>query len=120
MVVVHGVDEVGGLGGGARGDLADGFDAVFLVAGVDALGAVAGVVVGVEAEACEAFDDGEAFLLGDAGVDGALVDDDVAAGDDLAHHLGGADEGPEVGAVVVVDGRGHGDDVDVAIFDIVQ
>ncbi len=44
------IDEVGGFGGGAGGNLFDGGEAVFPVAGVDAFGGIAGVEVEVEFE----------------------------------------------------------------------
>ena len=50
-----------------------------------------------------------ADVLGDAGVDGRLVHDDAALLQGLAHRVRGADDGRQVGHVVVVDGRGHGD-----------
>ena len=60
------------------------------------------------------------ILLGDAGVDRRLIDHDVAFRDDAAHRFGGAPEGLEVGTVVVVDGGGDGDNVEVGVADIVK
>ena len=114
--VVHGVDEVGGFRGGTGGDFADGFHAVLLVAGIDALGTVAGVVVDIESEAREVLDYWKTLFLGDARIDSAFVNDYIALGNHLAHHFGGTDERPQVRTVVVVDGCGDGDNVYVAIF----
>ena len=75
---VEGIDEVGDFRGGAGGDLFDGGQAVLLVAGVDALGAVAGVEVAVEPEAGVLLKQGNADFFGGAGVDGGFVNDDGA------------------------------------------
>ena len=90
------------------------------VAGIDALGRVAGEEVTVELEAADALDHGETFFLRDAGVDGRLIDDDVAFGDHFADGLQCSPQGFEVGAVVVVDRRRHGHDVEVAVADLVE
>ncbi len=86
-----------------------------LVAGVDAFGGVAGEEVAIELESADAFDDGEALFLGDAGIDGAFVDDDVALGDDFADGLAGFDEGCEVRTIIEVDGGGNGDDCSMSV-----
>ena len=110
MLAVQRVDDVGHFGRGAGGDLLDGGQPVRFVAGVDALGAVAGEEVDVELQAREFFQHGHAVFLGGAGVDGGFVDHDVAGFQHPAHGLAGADQGREVGLLVFVDGRGHGDD----------
>ena len=114
------VHQLGDLGGGAGGDLLDGGDAVFLVARVDALGAVAGVEVDVEFQTRELFQDGDAVFFGGAGVDGGFVDDDVALLEHLADGLGGLDQRGEVGLLVLVDGGGDGDDEGVAGGEVLQ
>ena len=139
---IEGIDEVGDFRGGAGGDFLDGGQAVLLVAGVDAFGAVAAVEdvlfrlphplpgppllvphplpgpplegEGVVAEAGVFFEDGDADFFGGAGVDGGFVDDDGAFGHDLADGFGGLDQRGEVGALGVVDGGGYGDDEDIA------
>ena len=111
---VKGIDQVGHCWRGAGGDFLDGGDAMFFVARVDALGAVAGKKVEVELEAGEFFQHGHAVFFGGAGVDGGFVDDDVAFLEHLADGLRGLDQRRQVGLFVVVDGRGHGDDEDVA------
>jgi hypothetical protein len=106
--------KVGDLGGGAGSDLFDGGQAVLLVAGVDALGAVAGKEVAVELQPGMLFQHRNADFLGGTGVDGGFVDDDGALAHDLADGFGGLDQRGQVGAVGLVDRRGHGDDEDVA------
>ncbi len=70
------VDEIGDLGRRARRDLPDRGEAVLLVAGIDALGAVAGEEVLVERQARLALEDRHADLLRAARVHGRLVDHD--------------------------------------------
>ena len=128
---VQAVDEVGGGGGRAGGDFEDAGDAVGLVAGVDALGAVAAVEGGVrrpgfggigtgaraggERQTGDSFQDRDADFLGAAGVDGGFVDHHVAGLEDAADRLAGPDQRGQVGAFGGVDRGGHGDDVDVAV-----
>ena len=88
---------------------------MFLVARVDALGAVAGVEVDVELEAGELFEDRDAVFFGGAGVHRGFVDDDVALLEHLADGLGGLDQRGEVGLLVLVDGGGDGDDEAVVV-----
>ena len=87
---------------------------VLAVAGVDALGRVAEVEVARRSFSPETLlEDRPADLLGDARVDGGLVDDDRALG--LrglrpADGLGGAFTTGVRSGPVLVDGRRHGDD----------
>ncbi len=107
----HDVQRRGVLAGD---DLHDRREGVLLVAGVDALGAVAEREV--DARSCRPetrSSIGDADLLGGAGVDGGLVDDDVALLQGAADGLGGLHERRQVGLVGVVDRRRHGDDVEV-------
>lgn len=113
------VDGVRHFRGGAGGHLLDGGDPVFLVARVDALRAVAGEEVLVEGEPGDPLQHRHAVFLGGAGVDGGLVDHDVAFFQGIADGLGGADQGRQVRPAVPVDGGGHGDDVDVAVLEVV-
>ena len=84
--------------------------AVFLVARIDALGAVAGEEILVELETGLALEDGNADLFGAARIDGGFVHHDVALLEHLADGLAGALERREVGAVVAIDRRRHRDD----------
>lgn len=118
--VVDTVDDVGNLGGGAGGYFLDFLDGMELVAGIDALGGVAGEEVLVELQAADTLYDGKTFFLGNAGIDGGFVDNDVAFGDDFADCLACSPEGFEVGSVVVIDGCGDGDNVEVAVADFVK
>ena len=106
------VDEFGGFGGGAAGDLLDVGQAVGVVAGVDAFGGVADGEVRVEGQAGFGFEDGDADFFGAAGVDGGLVDYGVAGFEGLADDGRGCFERGEVGLFGVIDGRGDGDDED--------
>ncbi len=106
--------------GGSGSDLADVLDGVLLVAGVDALGGVAREEAFVELEPRDLFDDGDALVFGHAGIDGGLIDDDVALADHLAHGGAGAVQGAQVGVVVGIDGGGDGDDVEVAVDDVLE
>src|SRR6185503_8947686 len=94
---VERVDVVGGLRRRARCDLLDRRQPVFLVAGIDALRAIAGEEIPVELEPRPVLEDRHAELLGAAGIDGRRVDDDVAVLEQAA------------------DGRRHGDDERVAV-----
>ena len=66
IAAVQLVDELRGFGRRARGDLADGRQAMLLVARVDALGAVAGEEILVELQARDALEDRHAHLFGAA------------------------------------------------------
>ncbi len=120
---------VGGFGCRAGGDLDDVGQAVAAVARIDALGAVADgegaslcgrcfVSVSarcrVVAQAGFPLQDRDADVLGGAGIDGGFVDHQVARRHDPADGRAGGDQRAEVGALVGVDGRRDGDDVDVA------
>ena len=87
---------------------------MFLVAWVDALGAVAGVEVDVEFEAGKLLQHRDAVLLSGAGVDRGFVDDDVALLQHLADGLAGLDQGRQIGAFVLVDRGRDRDNEDVA------
>ena len=88
---------------------------MLLVAGVDPLRAVAAEEIAVEHEARDAFEHGHAVFLGGAGIDGALVDNEIARLQHRAHGFGGADQGGQVGPLVHVNRGRHGHDVDVAV-----
>ena len=93
---------------------------MFFITRIDPLGGIAAGEILVEGEARGALEDRDAILLGGTGVDCALIDDDVAVLEDLAHDLGGAQERGKIGALVGVNGRGDGDDVDCRCFEIVR
>ena len=88
---------------------------MFFVARVDALRAVTRVEILVELQAGEFFEDGNAVLFGGTRVDRRFVDDDIALLEYLADGFRGLDQRGEVRLVVLVDGRGHGDDEDSCI-----
>ena len=59
-------------------------------------------------------EDGGAVFLGAAGIDGGLVDDQVARLEDLADGGGGLEQGREVGTLVLIHRGGDGDDEEAA------
>jgi hypothetical protein len=119
-LVVNGIHQIGHFGGGAGGNLADVGNAVFLVARVDALGAVAGVEIDVEFQAGDFFQYGHAVFFGGAGIDRGFVNHDVAFLEHLADGLGGFDQRGEVGLAVLVNRGGHGHDEHVAGLQVVE
>ena len=102
----------------ARDHLQDLREAVLLVARVDALGRIADVEILLPAHPGAFLEDGHADLLGRAGVDGRFVDHRGAGLQVLADDLRGALERREVGLARVVDRRGHGDDHEVRVADL--
>ena len=86
---------------------------MLLVAGIDALGAVAGKEILVELQARDALEDRHADFLGAAGIDGRLEDDDVALLQHLADRLARPLDRRQVGSLVLVDRRRHRDDEDL-------
>jgi hypothetical protein len=117
---VERVDELRHVRCGPGGHLPDGRDAMRLVARVDALRAVAGEEIPVEPQPRDSLEDGHADLLGAAGVDSRFVDDDVALFQHLADRFARPDERRQVGPLVIVDRRRHGDDEDAASPQVFQ
>ena len=91
-----------------------------LVAGIDTLGAIAGIEVDVELQSADAFHHGQALFLGDAWIDGALIDHHIALADDLTDGFGSTPQGTQVGAVVGIHRGGHGHHIEVALLDFLQ
>ena len=114
------VDEVGDFRGRAGGDFHDIGQAALLVAGIDALRAVAGEEVDIELKTGNLLQHRDAVFLGCAGIDGRFVDDDVALLQHLADRRRRADQPAKIGALMVVDRRRHCNDVDVATGQIVD
>ncbi len=106
------VHTLGDFRGRAAGDLHYLGHRVLLVPGVDALGAVAAVEVFIVFQSAVLLEDRHALLLGGAGVDGALVDHDVALFERPADDGAGGQQGPEVRLLEAVDRGGHRDDKD--------
>jgi hypothetical protein len=88
---------------------ASAIERVLLVAGVDPLRRITELEVGAR-ETRDAREDRPAHVLRDAGIDGRLVDDDVALLERFADGLGRTHHRGEVGDVVAVDRRRDGDD----------
>ena len=115
--VVDPPDLLEGLLVHAGDDLAYGRESVHAVAGVDALGAVADLEVDAAPEARLLLEDGHAHVLGDAGVDRGLVHDDGARPEVTPQGARGALDGGEVGRLVLVHRRWHGDDVEPGLLE---
>ena len=92
------------------GDLGEG---VGPIAGVDPLGRVSHEEVGATPQPGGVLQRWDALLLGCAGVDRRLVDDDIAAAQVGPHRPGRCQQVAEDGLLGVVDGRGDGYDVEV-------
>lgn len=105
---------------GTGGNFLDLLHGVLLVAGVDALRGIAREEIDIELQTGYLLHHREAFFLGDAGIDGALIDDDVAPGNDFAHGLGRAPQRFQVRTVVLVHRRRDGHHVEVAVAHLLQ
>ena len=114
------IDILAHLRRGAGGNLLDMLHGVLLIAGIDALGAVATIEVLIELQPGDTLHDRDAALLRHAGVDGALIDDYIALADDLTYHLTGRDKRREVGVVILIHGRGDSHDIEVALPDLIE
>ena len=88
------------------------------VAGVDAFGTVARKKIDVEFQAGTLFEHRNAIFFRRAGIHGRFVDDDIALLQGLADGLGRFNQRREIGALVLVYRRRHGDDEEVAIGEI--
>ena len=97
----------------ARHHLDDARERVFLVAGIDALGREAEEEILAALEPGRAGDARTADVLGDAGIDGRLVDHDVALLEMRADRRRGALERLQIGLLAGVDRRRNGHDVEV-------
>src|SRR6185295_9788324 len=115
---VERIDELGNFRRRACSDLADRGQPMLLVAGVDALRAVAGKEIRVELEPRVLLQDRHAHLFGAAGIYRRFVYDDIALLQDLRHRLARLDERCQVGPLVVVDRRRHRDDEHAARLEI--
>ena len=114
------IDILAYLRSGARGDLLDVLHGVLLVTRIDTLRAVASVEINIHLHPTDFLYNGDAVILGDTRIDGGLIDYDIALRDDFADSGGGTDEWGEVGVVVTVHGSGNGNDVEVAVADLLD
>lgn len=106
--------------GGARSDFFDVLHGVLLVTGIDALGRIAAIEIDIHLHTADLLYDGDAVVLGDTGIDGGLIDYDIAFADDFTYGGAGTDEGSEVGVVVCIDRSGNGNDIEVAVLDFLN
>lgn len=102
----------------AGDDLSDGRERVHAVTGIDALRRVADLEVHATFEPRLLLKDGYAHVLGDAGVDGRLVDDDGAGLEMLTEGPGGPFHRREVRRLVLVHRRRHGHDVEARLLEL--
>src|SRR5690606_34026347 len=79
------------------------------VAGVYAFGAVSREEVFIESQAGDALEHRHAIFFGCAGVYRRLVNDDIATLEHLAYGLARAYQWSEIGLLVFIDRRRHGD-----------
>ena len=93
---------------------------MLMVAGIDALRAVADPEILVAHERRLAFEYRHADFLGSARVDRALVDHDVAGFENGSDRSACRLERADVRTLVLVDRRRHGHDVRVAATDVVE
>ena len=112
------VDEIRDLGRGAGGDFFDRGKAVLFVPRIDTLGAVADKEVLVELKARNFLEHRHAVFLGAAGIDGALIDNNVSGLEDAAHGLAALDKRRKVRTEVFINGCGDSDNVDRAILEV--
>jgi len=112
------IDELRRLRAGAGGYLGDGFQPVYLVAGVDPLRAVAGVEVAPVMQPRLALDDRYADFFGGTRIDRRFVNRHAAATDRAAHRSACRLQRPQVRALVVVDRGRDGDDEHIAALQI--
>ena len=108
------VDELGYLRRRSRRYLFDIRHAVGFVAGIDPLGTVANEEIHVEFQPRHPLEHRNAFLFRRTRIDGRFIDDDVVLLQHAADGFAGADQGSQVGTLVVVDRRRDGGDIHVA------
>ena len=89
---------------------------MFFVPGVDAFRAVAREKIPVEFQPRLPFQDRYAIFFGAAGIHSGFIDHYVPLFKGFTHGVAGVDQWVKVRALVLVDGGGDGDDVDVAGF----
>src|SRR5665213_1402034 len=94
---------------GTRRNLADRGQAMFLVAGIDALRAVAGEEIAIEFQPRHALEDRNTYFFRAAGINRRLVDHDVALLEYAANRLARANQRRQLRPLVFVDRCGHRD-----------
>lgn len=116
--VVQRIYQVRHLGSRTGGDFLDVGNAVFFVAGVDALGTVAGKEVHVVFQARNAFQYRYALFFCGARIDGGFVDNDIALLQRLPDGFGCFAQWGQIWTLVLVNRRRNRNDVDVGCFEI--
>ena len=85
-----------------------------LVTRIDAFRRVAGKEIHVEFQTADTLYHGQAFLFSDTRVDSTFIYDDISFGYNLSHGLTCSPKGFEIGAVILVNRRGYGYDIEIA------
>jgi len=114
---VNGSDDVEGARVLPGNDLPDGLEAVRLVARVDALGGVADGEIASGRKTRGLLQDRHAVLLRRTGIDGRLVDHDVASLECRPHRLRCPQQRREVGPPRGIDGSGNGHNEEIGSRD---
>jgi hypothetical protein len=68
----------------------------------------------------DSLQDRDTVFLGSTGVNGGFINHNITILEDFADGLTGFDKGCEVGTVVFVGGSGDGDNVDLAVMDVLE
>ncbi len=118
--VVKRIHLVGHNWGAATRDLFNGGERVDLVTGVDALRAVAAEKILIELKVAELFQHRYADFFSRTGIDGRLVNDDVASLKRLAYGLAGLNQRRHVRAVGLVYRCRYSDNEDMANLEVVK
>lgn len=114
------VDEFADLRSRSGGDFFDFFYGVELVAGIDALGGIAGIEVLVEFQSADFLDYRKTLVFGNTGIYCRFVHNNVTRLDNFAYGGRSTIKGSQVGIVVFVNGGRHGYYVEVAVADVVD
>ena len=118
--IIDAIHDISHLGCRTRGHLLYLLHGVKLVARIDALGAVACEKVLVILQSAHTLHYGQTLFLGNTGINGRLIHDDIALIDNLTHCLAGTPKRLEVRMVVIVNGCWYGYNVEVAVAYIVE
>ena len=114
---IDAIDKFGDLGRRAGCDFNNVGKAMLEIAGVDALGRIAGEEILVEDETGGALQNRHANFFGGAGIDRRFIHHHVAGAQRLADRLARAHQRGEIGPLRLVDRGRHGDDIEIATLE---
>ncbi len=114
------VDKLGTLGRRTGYDFGDRLEPVLLVAGVDALRAVATEKILVIFHARQCFHDWHADFFGSPWINRGFENNDIAGFEQFSNRTASAFQRAEIRALVIIDGGRNGDDVDVTISEVLR